>query len=98
MEITTETEKVVRVQKLVAIVCDVCGHRIEPGQGAHGVNHCTRYYDVETGHHSWGNDSADSIAGHHVCSIDCLVTHLQRYFSNPDGYSTADYRVETAYI
>ena len=43
--------------------CDVCGNKIDDDMN---------YWDLQTGHNDWGNDSVDSIENFDICSERCL--------------------------
>lgn len=70
--VTTPVYKV--EQKLSKVECDVCGKVIPAGR----YGRETRYYEVTTGHHDWGNDSCESVKTIDVCQ-DCIVGYVADY-------------------
>lgn len=74
-----ETQTIYMVKKKVdCIICDVCGKYLYPR---------TKYYEVQTGHHAWGNDSIDSIKNRDICS-DCLPDFVADYIRHHKNNSS----------
>lgn len=66
---------------VVGIECDICG-KIIPVPDEYCYDHArSRYYEVTTGHHDWGNDSIDSIETVDVCP-DCVNKYISDYLAN----------------
>lgn len=59
-KLSKETEQVVfrTNRRVVGVECDICKRLIDP---AGYREDSSRYFEVTTGHHDWGNDSCDSI-------------------------------------
>lgn len=87
-----ETRTVYKIMKKVdCIVCDVCGKSLYP---------CTKYYEVLTGHHDWGNDSIDSVKNSDICS-DCLpgfvADYIRRHKNNSSDYIDIEASIFTSF-
>lgn len=81
-------KKVERSLKVLnKITCDVCDGNIIIGSEQ-------LYYEVESSHNHWGNDSIESIKHFDLCSKKCLTYHFKNFMNdaNSDGYS---YEIET---
>ena len=74
------TEKVVTSEKRY---CDFCGKEITE-----------HYWDLETCHSDWSNDSCDSIEHHDVCSPECLTKAFEQYIDISNSpYQTQEFNV-----
>lgn len=95
-EIEVVTKK---VRKINAVQCDVCKKSIVPtssvGVGYNEHRRKTRYFDVVTGHHDWGNDSSDSIEHRHICP-DCIAEYVKNYLGEAGGSEYIE--IETEYV
>ena len=77
------TERVLVERKLI---CDICGKEIKNGNG---------YWEVETHHNDWGNDSVESYEHFDVCSIECLKKKFDEYCDDSNyDYNTRQIEVE----
>ena len=67
-EILSEVvETTVQETRMVTgIECDICNKVIPVSKGIE-----SKYFEVTTGHHEWGNDSCESIEHHDICP-DCM--------------------------
>lgn len=63
-------EKTIRSEKLVGIMCDICGKEITG-----------KFWQLTTHHHDWGNDSIDSYEYFDLCSRECINKALDKYIN-----------------
>lgn len=83
-----DQKEVVKVKKVLkAIKCDTCKTNIMKTSSDF-------YYEVETSHSLWGNDSIESHEEFDFCSWECLTIHQGRYFAMAD--TTYTYCIELA--
>lgn len=84
--ITTKTENILISKRMY---CDKCGKEINGD-----------YFMVTTGHYDWENDSGDSIEFSDYCSVKCLNSAMNEYFTNGDGKhrKTAYFDIEKEYF
>lgn len=71
----------------IGIVCDIC-KKIITDEKDYESSYRTRmshYYEVETHHNDWGNDSIDSYNDKDICSEECLFNFLKKYFNGEDA-------------
>lgn len=81
-----EKIEVVKVEKVLkTIKCDTCKADINKTD-------LDYYYEVDTSHSCWGNDSVDSYEEFDFCRWECLTTHQGNYFAFAD--ETYQYRIE----
>lgn len=79
-------EKIVEVTEKrrvpISLVCDVCGKDIPADKWTAGEPEyrTQKYMQVTTGHNDWGNDSADSIEVHHICSTECMDKFMREFY------------------
>lgn len=66
------------------IRCDGCHEKIKEKE---------RFWRVTTSHHSWGNDSVDSIENYDICN-KCIADFSKHYFDNAT-YNTEDFEAES---
>lgn len=70
ISIETLTETVTHEIKMInALKCDVCGKEFTG-----------KYWELNTYHYDWGNDSIDSNEYFDLCSDNCVRTKLEGYF------------------
>lgn len=88
-------EVVVRTRRRVeGVECDICKRLIIP-TGYGFKENCSRYFEVMTGHHDWGNDSCDSIK-HLDIYPSCIGDFVTKYAQECTG--TKYLEMETNYI
>jgi len=86
------TKVVYRVKrKVIGVECDVCNRLITP---CSFLDSKSRYFEVMTGHHDWGNDSCESIEHRDICP-ECISEFVKGYVQNADG--TEYLNLETTY-
>ena len=83
--------KTKRIEK--GIECDICGKFIE-ATDKWNRNDITKYFEVCTGHHDWGNDSWESVKNRDVCP-DCIEKFVINYLKNCSG--TAHIEIKTTH-
>lgn len=54
------------------------------------------YFEVDTYHHDWGNDSCDSLEEFDFCSVQCLTPHMTKYLEKSCG--TECYEIKRKYV
>jgi hypothetical protein len=89
------TKKVVKeVEEVISeeFVCDVCGRKGEYKCNAHDWEE-TFYFDIQTGHRDWGNDSWGSVTYTEACCTECLLKVFANWL-NDDFFTHSS----TAYI
>lgn len=89
------SEQVVYKTKRIetGVKCDICGKFIEATEKWYPGDP-TKYYEVSTGHHDWGNDSWESIEHKDICP-DCIDKFVIEYLETGSG--TAHIEIETAH-
>jgi hypothetical protein len=75
----SKKEKVIK-----KIKCDTCDTDINETDLDH-------YYEVETSHALWGNDSIENNEEFEFCSWECLTNHQGKYFAHADD--TYEYHI-----
>lgn len=81
-------------RKLVKVKCDICGKELIAKDKSWN-DYSSRYYEVTTGHHDWGNDSVDSVKTKDVCP-DCLIDYVKVFFGKHKESSTAYCEISSA--
>lgn len=78
--ITREVKKTVKESIGCKIICDECNKVIleHYKEWTDHSNEVIDYYEVNTGHYDWGNDSIESMEEFHLCP-DCLMTFVEKY-------------------
>jgi hypothetical protein len=83
MKIYEEKEVMKKEKILKTVICDECKKDINQLETDH-------YYSVSTHHSRWGNDSGDSWEYLELCSYDCLLKNIKKYFSNAGDTDSYD--------
>ena len=93
--ITREVKKTVKETIECKITCDECKKVIleHHKEWVDHSNEVIDYYEVQTGHYDWGNDSIESMEEFHLCP-DCLMTFVGKY---KETATTARYRMNSRY-
>jgi hypothetical protein len=80
-----EKKEVIKIQKVLkSVKCDTCKCDINGTDLDH-------FYEVETSHSLWGNDSIESHKEFEFCSWECLTNHQGNYFAFADD--TYEYHI-----
>ena len=86
-------EEIKQVKKIEnGVICDVCNKKIreeEDYKSAYRTK-MSHFYEVTTHHNDWGNDSIDSYEYKDICSEECLITFLKKYFNGEDATLCCD--------
>ena len=93
-KLSKEAEQVVvrTRRRVVGVECDICKRLIAP---AGYREDSSRYFEVTTGHHDWGNDSCESIEHFDICP-NCVGDFVTKYVRESKG--TEYLEMETEYI
>lgn len=75
------------------VTCDICSTFIQ-ATDKWSSKDTTKYFEVTTGHHDWGNDSCESIKYYDICP-DCINKFVADYIKNASG--TVYIEIETAW-
>ncbi|PIC81041.1 hypothetical protein CSV75_04475 [Sporosarcina sp. P18a] len=79
-----EVKKFEQVQ--TGVYCDQCETDIEQTPHEH-------FYEVQTSHNCWGNDSMESIREHDLCSMVCVTKHMHDYYNQEDVQESFRYEI-----
>ena len=80
----TEKKKVTKyLERVVKTKCDICQKEIPNFDETRDLRK-SRYFEVTTGHHLWGNDSIDSIRDYNICP-DCIQKFIKNYIENVEN-------------
>lgn len=81
-----KTEEVtVKKETLYKVLCDECKKDISESEE-------NLYFEVQTGHSLWGNDSYESNKEKDYCSKECLKIGFEKYAL--DAYKTDRFEIE----
>lgn len=92
MKTTVKQQVTVEKEVDIGVECDECGKEIRNKETMKKRFGSYPYYEVTTHHSDWGNDSVDSYEYYDLCSLDCLMTHMKRYYDKASG--SEEYEVE----
>ena len=85
-------EVVVRKEcKVTGVKCDICG-KIIPAEAYYTLEK-SKYFEVTTGHHDWGNDSHESIEHKDICP-ECIDAFVSKYLKYADGTDYIEIKTE----
>lgn len=93
-KLSKEAEEVVyrRKRRVEGVICDICDRIVPPSKFK---SKDSRYFEVMTGHHDWGNDSCESIQHLDICP-NCINDFMTKYVDEING--TEYFELETEYV
>lgn len=95
--LSKDAKKVVytTVRTLEGITCDACG-KVIPASSEYTQRKNTKYFNVITGHHDWGNDSYESRKRRDICP-ECINRFVAEYLDSATGSEYIEIETEYAY-
>jgi hypothetical protein len=78
---------------VIDVECDVCKKIIPAGRWR---DEETKYFEITTGHHDWGNDSIDSMQTRDVCP-ECAPIFIAEYLKKASTTGYLELSTEYSY-